>query len=177
MHSRGYPEAAALQRISESRLFAIALAFLILAIDQTSKWLVHQNLPLMSSHAYVYPYGGIGLFQNFFGIEFSISHATNRGAAWGILANYQTALLAFRIILVAGIMAYFWLSKRHPIWRIPLALVLAGAFGNILDAFFYGHVVDMLHFVFWGYDYPTFNVADSAIFTGIASLMLASWFE
>lgn len=170
-------QAAALQRISESRLFAIALALIILAIDQASKLLVHQSLPLMSSHAYVYPYGGIGIFQNFFGIEFSISHATNRGAAWGILANYQIALLAFRMVLVAGILTYFWRSEKHPSWRIPLALVLAGAFGNILDAFFYGHVVDMFHFVFWGYDYPTFNVADSAIFLGISSLILASWFE
>lgn len=170
-------EAAALQRISESRLFAIALALIVLVVDLASKWLVHQNLPLMNGHAYVYPYGGIGIFQNFLGIEFSISHATNRGAAWGILSNYQTALLAFRMVLVSGIMAYFWLSERHPSWRIPLALVLAGAVGNILDAFFYGHVVDMLHFVFWGYDYPTFNVADSAIFVGIAFLILSSWFE
>lgn len=174
---RSLPQAAALQRVSESRLFAFALALIILAIDQASKLLVHLSLPLMNSYAYVYPYGGIGIFQNFLGIEFSISHATNRGAAWGILADYQTALLCFRMLLVAGLMAYFWRSERHPIWRIPLALVIAGAFGNILDAFFYGHVIDMLHFVFWGYDYPTFNVADSVIFLGIASLMFASWFE
>lgn len=170
-------QATRLQAFSQSRLVAIAIAFVILMIDQVTKLLVHENLPVMNSHAYSYPYGGIGIFENFFGIEFSISHATNRGAAWGLLANYQTALLGARIALVGSLIVYFWSSNRHPAWRIPLALVIAGAFGNILDAFFYGHVIDMLHFNFWGYDYPTFNIADTSIFVGIASLMLASWFE
>lgn len=170
-------QAKALQNASQSRLWAIYIALAVLLIDQISKLLVHQALPVIGAYSTVYPYGGIGIFHNFLGIEFSISHATNRGAAWGILANYQWALLGVRMALVTGLAAYFWLSDRHPTWRIPLALVLAGAISNILDAFLYGHVVDMLHFVFWGYDYPVFNIADSSIFVGIASLAIASWLE
>ena len=49
-----------------------------------------------------------------------------------------------------------------------------GALCNILDYFFYGHVIDMLHFVFWGYDYPVFNVADSFICIGVFWLFFAS---
>ncbi len=158
-----------------SRGIALGIAFIVLLLDFWTKALVHAHLPVMNSSAY--PYGGIGIFSNFLGIEFSISHATNRGAAWGIFSSYQTLLLGVRIALVGGLFAYFWRSDRHPAWKIPVALVIAGATGNIIDSFFYGHVIDMLHFVFWGYDYPVFNLADSAIFVGIASLVISSWFE
>ena len=158
-----------------SRLWALGIALFILFVDSLSKWAVHHLLPPMSQFPPIYPYGGIAVFENFFGIEFSISHATNRGAAWGMFADYSSLLLAFRIALVLGLTAYVALSERMPERRIPLALVLAGAVGNIIDSFLYGHVVDMFHFVFWGYDYPVFNIADSAIFVGIALLLVLSW--
>jgi signal peptidase II len=111
------------------------------------------------------------------GIEFSIIHQINRGAAWGVLADFQFPLLILRIALVVALIAYLFFSKKHPTWRIPLTLVVAGALGNIIDYFFYGHVIDMFLFRFWGYDYPVFNVADSAIVIGIFWLFCASFFD
>lgn len=156
--------------------WAIVLIALILILDFTSKLWV-QSLPLMQYSAQTYPYGGIGVFKNFMGIEFSVTHATNKGAAWGILSEWQNYLLYLRITLVASLLIYLFAFNKHPKWEIPLALIVAGATGNILDYFVYGHVVDMFHFVFWGYDYPVFNVADAAIFLGVISLLIISFFE
>lgn len=143
----------------------ILIGLILLLIDQASKYYTQLHLPLMSVSSPWYPYGGIGIFENFFGIQFSISFATNKGAAWGAFAEYSSWLFALRLGLIAFLIAAYFRASR-PL-RFALALILAGAIGNVLDIFFYGHVVDMLHFVLWGYEYPVFNVADSAIFCGI----------
>lgn len=157
---------------------ALILGFIVLAIDLATKYLTHLFLPLgILENNTLFPYGGIAVFKNFFGIEFSIVHATNRGAAWGVMADFQHILLAVRIVLVLVLLAYLFFGKKHPEWRIPMSLIVAGALGNIIDYFIYGHVVDMFHFVLWGYNYPVFNVADSAIFIGIFWLIIASYFE
>lgn len=124
-----------------------------------------------------YPYGGIGVFKNFLGIEFSIAHQTNRGAAWGVLTDFQLPLLYLRMALIVTLMVYaLWInSNKH--WSVPLALIIAGAIGNVCDYFIYGHVIDMLHFILWGYDFPVFNIADSAIFIGISWILLISCFD
>lgn len=124
-----------------------------------------------------YPYGGVGVFKNFFGIEFSLSHQINHGAAWGVLADYQVPLLYLRIALISLLFFYALFLNKHPERNIPLALIIAGATGNVIDYFVYGHVVDMFHFVLWGYDFPVFNLADSAIFIGVAYLLGQSLME
>jgi signal peptidase II len=155
--------------------FALLVGLMVLGIDAFSKFWVHSNLPQSHLNPYAYPYGGIGIFKDFLGIEFSLTHATNRGAAWGTFADYHTLLLYVRLILVAGLIVYTFFFNTHPRWRLPLMLIIAGALGNILDFFIYDHVVDMFQFIFWGYHYPVFNIADSAIFIGIAWLFLLSW--
>lgn len=157
--------------------FLILIGLFILLLDQISKGLVHAYLPIMDSSLYWYPYGGIGVFKNFAGIEFSINYMTNTGAAWGVLGNYQTLLMILRIVLILGLFVYLFYYNSHSSWQIPLVLIIAGALGNVIDFFIYGHVVDMLHFVLWGYDFPVFNLADSSISIGIASLFLLSFFE
>lgn len=153
------------------------IGIFVFAIDAFTKYLTHTSLPVMSRQTLWYPYGGIGVFKDFMGIEFSITHQINHGAAWGVLSNYQLPLLYFRIALVVTLFLYALFFNKNRGWSIPLALIISGAAGNILDYFLYGHVVDMFHFVLWGYDFPVFNVADSAIFLGIASLIIASGFE
>lgn len=141
-----------------------------------TKFWVQEHLPLMADASYAYPYGGIGLFQNFFGIEGSIVHTTNSGAAWGFFSSFQVPLLYLRIALVVAIVVYLIVNRNKEPFLIPYALILAGAIGNILDFFFYGHVIDMMHFILFGWDYPVFNIADSAIFLGILLLLLSSFF-
>jgi signal peptidase II len=155
----------------------LLVGIIVLLFDQLAKGIVSANLPVIDSSLYWYPYGGLGVFQNFAGIEFSINHMTNTGAAWGVFGNYQFPLMVLRIALILGLTFYLFYLNRHSSWQLPLILIIAGASGNVLDFFIYGHVVDMFHFVFWGYDFPVFNLADSAISLGIASLFFLSWFE
>lgn len=143
-------------------------------LDIVSKYYTQALLPLASVSSPAYPFGGIGVFENFYGVQFSINHTINYGAAWGIFRDYPEALFAFRLIMVAGLLVYALFINKIPSRYIPLALIISGASGNILDHFLYGHVVDMFHFNFWGFDYAVFNVADSAICLGVVWLFLLS---
>jgi signal peptidase II len=151
----------------------LILAALVLIIDIASKYWTQATLPLMTQSLPWYPYGGVPVFKNFLGIEFSISHATNKGAAWGAFSDYSFFLLLMRLLLIAVLLLYYYRAERA--YRYALALIIAGALGNVLDIFFYGHVVDMFHFVLWGYQYPVFNVADSSIFCGVLLYIVLSW--
>lgn len=160
-------------RIRNSLLW-IGLA--VILADQAVKWWAYAFLPVIDSGLYLYPYGGIGIFHNWAGIEFSLNHMTNTGAAWGILGSYQIPLLTLRIALIIGLIIYLFYYKPPSKWQVPLMLIIAGAASNVFDYFIYGHVVDMFHFVLWGYDFPVFNLADSSITIGIAALFFFSWF-
>lgn len=165
------------QRVSVLVKFAFLIAFLVLATDILTKHLVHSHIPLMNHDLQWYPYGGVGVFENILGIEFSLVHATNKGAAWGMFADLQEYLLLFRMIFISGLLVYLLFYNKNKALIIPFILIVVGALGNILDYFIYGHVVDMLHFVLWGYNYPIFNIADSSIFLGICSVLCISLIE
>ena len=138
----------------------------------TERW-----IPLMGKDSWWYPYGGIGVFQDFFGIQFSIVHATNTGAAWSLLSEYQSYLVGLRIFLILALFVYMLIFNKNKAIVLPVTLIMAGALGNIMDYFVYGHVIDMIYFKFWGYSYPVFNVADSAVTIGIAWILLQSWWK
>lgn len=157
-----------------SRFLAAYVGIAILLADFLSKFFVQQFLPKMNHFFLWYPYGGIGVFKDFLGIEFTITHATNKGAAWGILSDWQQPLLYFRLFLIAFLFIYIVFFNKRRSWEIPFVMILAGAIANVVDYFLYGHVIDMLHFVFWGYSYPVFNIADASIFIGVAWLLISS---
>lgn len=144
----------------------------ILAIDVVSKWLTHSFLPIMQRHILPYPYGGLAIFQDFFGINFSINHQTNTGAAWGLFPNSHHILLYIRLGIIVILSIYLLLFNKNLRSQIPFSFIIAGALGNVLDSLFYGHVVDLFFFQFWGYDFPVFNCADSFIFLGVAWLSI-----
>ncbi|GAB4226846.1 MAG: hypothetical protein Tsb0021_03170 [Chlamydiales bacterium] len=154
---------------------SFVILFAILFLDTLTKAFVVQWIPEASSYAIWYPYNGIGMIKDFFGIQFSIVNIANTGAAWGSFPEYQEQLLYTRIGLIIGMFGYLYFYLKNPLGEIPLMMVIAGAIGNVIDTFLYGHVIDMLYFVFWGYHFPAFNVADSAICIGIFWLLFTSW--
>lgn len=151
-------------------------AFFIICSDFFLKAYVNQHIPLMNGFYPRYPYGGMGIFQNWHGIDFSINHVINKGAAWGILSSFQEYLIYFRVFAVIAMMGYVVFSKKTSAKITPFVLIIAGAIGNIIDFFVYGHVVDMFHFHFhlWNYTFPIFNLADCSIFFGVAWLFILS---
>jgi signal peptidase II len=116
---------------------------------------------------------------------FNIVHTENPGAAFGMLADsagwWRGAFLvgiSLAVMAVIGVM--LWRphsSGLHdtPLLRIGLALVFAGALGNVWDRLFGGTVTDFLQFFFGSYEFPAFNAADSAITIGAALLLIDLW--
>ncbi|MBS4167563.1 signal peptidase II [Parachlamydia sp. AcF125] len=154
---------------------ALWISILVLISDMTSKYCAFHYLPKPRFDTYRYPYGGVPVFQNFFGIQFSLNYVENRGAIGGIFADFQEYLLIFRILLIIFLFCYLLFYRYEKKLELPFALIIGGAIGNIVDYFLYGHVVDMFHFVLWGYDYPVFNLADSAICIGIGWIFIHSF--
>lgn len=102
---------------------------------------------------------------------FNLTLGFNTGAIFGSLQTMNPKLRSV-IFAVAAILAlvYFgsaFLSERTPkLERIALGMILGGAVGNGLDRLVHGHVIDFLDFVFGGWHYWTFNIADSFIVCG-----------
>jgi signal peptidase II len=155
----------------------VRVCLFLFAIDSALKSYTHQHIAPLEGSSFFYPYGGIAVFRNFFGVDFSLNYAKNTGAAWGAFGGFQKLLVCVRIAIVIGLFLYLVMKKISVARRWALSLIATGAIGNILDYFIYGHVVDVFYFVFWGYSFPVFNVADSIIFCGIVVLFLQSFLE
>jgi len=69
------------------------------------------------------------------------------------------------------------LGNRFTATTVALALILAGALGNLHDRILYGSVVDFIEVHIFNYHWPDFNVADSSVVTGACLLLIGSLFE
>jgi signal peptidase II len=107
-----------------------------------------------------------------------ITRMHNVGAAFSFLASASGWQRWFFIGLAAAVSAAIvvWLSRlqrgQHTLLAAGLSLVLGGALGNLIDRIRLGHVIDFIHFHWNEAYFPAFNVADSAITTGAAFLLL-----
>lgn len=107
---------------------------------------------------------------------FNLTLAFNRGAAFSLLSTgsgWQT-LFFLAIALVVSAVMLVWLFRLKSwewITALAIGLVLGGAWGNVVDRFRFGYVIDFLDIHLAGYHWPTFNVADSAITVGALLLM------
>ncbi|MCH9610049.1 MAG: Lipoprotein signal peptidase [Chlamydiales bacterium] len=147
-------------------LFFIFLFALFLAADIASKYYVLHEL---STTIFSHPRNaGIPVF-GFFGIDLFIGLTFNKGAAWGLFANFNTLLVAVRIAIAILLFVYMLKQRKY---ILPIVMILAGAVGNILDFFVYGYVIDFIHFKFWGHSFPLFNIADALISIGVLLLFI-----
>src|ERR1700739_524141 len=142
--------------------FLISLGIVIL--DRLAKLAVERKIPL---------HDGIQVIPRFF----RITHLENRGAAFGLFADSPSEwkigmLVLFSIIALVVVSTLLW-KNSHSISStgIGLSLILGGAIGNLWDRLSAGHVTDFLLFYKGRYQWPAFNVADSAIVIG-ASLLV-----
>ena len=105
---------------------------------------------------------------------FNLVLAFNRGAAFSSLADaqgWQTWLFAGFAVIAAVVVSYLILRNSSRIlFCAGLTLILGGAVGNLIDRLRFGHVVDFLDFHAFGWHWPAFNVADSAITIGVLLL-------
>ncbi|PCI60075.1 MAG: signal peptidase II [Gammaproteobacteria bacterium] len=152
--------------IKNSGLIWLWLTILVLVIDQISKQYVTNTMALYDSIA-VLPF-------------FSITYVHNLGAAFSFLADqggWQRWFFTL-IALTASIVFAVWLAKtpkENKQLSISLALLLAGAMGNLIDRALFGYVIDFLDFYVGSYHWPAFNIADSSIFIGAIFMVLDSF--
>ena len=132
-------------------LYALVLA--LVALDQAVKYLVRAHIPLGESIPFL-PH------------ILDLTYVQNTGAAFSIFREH-TWLLAL-LSLIVSILLYVALARkwitRHPLGRTCLAMVLAGAVGNLIDRARLQFVTDMFQTTF--IDFPVFNVADICIVVG-----------
>jgi signal peptidase II len=113
-----------------------------------------------------------------------LSHWTNEGAAFSLFANTASphtvrwALIVFSL-LASLVVLWFLVRLGCSITRttFSLALILAGALGNVHDRIAYGSVVDFIEVHIFRYHWPDFNIADSAVVTGACLLLLDSFLQ
>ena len=112
-----------------------------------------------------------------------ITHWTNEGAAFSLVADSASpnvvrwALICFSLLAALVVLIVMVrIGNRFTLTTIALALVLAGALGNVHDRIAYGSVVDFIEVHIFAYHWPDFNVADSSIVIGACLLMLDALF-
>ncbi len=146
------------------RKYHFLIALLVLALDRLTKWVIAHRLSLHDS---------IQVIPGFF----RIVHAENPGAAFGIFADSPAPwkiamLILFSVIALLIVSALLWKnSHRLTTTGVGLSLILGGAIGNLWDRIVSRHVVDFLLFYIGRYQWPAFNVADSAIVVGAGLLV------
>ncbi|MGI8611064.1 MAG: signal peptidase II, partial [Sphingomicrobium sp.] len=144
-----------------------AIALVVFALDQLSKWLMIGPLKLESV-------GQIVLLP-----IFDLSWTENYGISLGLL-NAETEVGRWLLVALTGAIAIgvaFWIGREKQRGdQIALGMVLGGALGNILDRARFGYVVDFadLHFGTFR-PFLVFNVADAAISIGVVILLLRAF--
>ena len=126
----------------------------VLLIDQGTKYLTDLYLSPLGSTKVLIP--GV--------LQFTSGH--NKGAAWGMMQGKRFFFIGLTVIVC--LLLIFYLIKRRKelrvMPRVILALIIAGALGNLIDRIALGYVRDMIYFVL--INSPIFNVADSALTIG-----------
>ncbi len=147
------------------RKYHLVIALLVVLVDRATKWIVARDIPLYESKK---------LISGFF----YLTHVENRGAAFSLFAQSPSAwkigmLVMFSIVALVIVAALLWRSSHTMTTTgIGLALILGGALGNLWDRVLSGRVVDFLLFYIGSYQWPAFNVADSAIVVGAGLLAI-----
>ncbi len=149
----------------QGRLPYFLLVAVTLILDRWTKALIQSRFELNES---------ANLVDGFF----NITYVRNTGVAFGIFSSIsspaKSALLSvFTAIAAIVVVVYSVRSPvRNRLLQAAYGLILGGALGNLYDRLAYGYVVDFLEFYVRSYHWPSFNVADSAISTGVVLLAI-----
>jgi signal peptidase II len=150
---------------NRAHLVHFSIALIVVLLDRWTKHLAATRIALYS-HIQVIP----GFFR--------ITHTENTGAAFSLFADspahWKTAMLiAFSLVAMVIVTVLLWRQSRAlTVTAVALSLILGGATGNLWDRVARGRVVDFLLVYVKQYQWPVFNLADSAIVIGATLLVL-----
>ena len=142
----------------------LLIALIVLGLDQATKALVVDRLPLGASWA---PLPDLAYI-------FQFTHTTNTGMAFGLFQGGSTILTIAALATVTLLLGYARrVGTAQPVLLVALGLILGGALGNLTDRLTRGSVVDFIDVgPFW-----IFNLADSGVVVGGILLALSMWFQ
>jgi signal peptidase II len=155
---------------NSARIFYLLIAVVVVLLDRWTKHLVAQRIRLYA-HIQVIP----GFFR--------LTHTENTGAAFSLFADspahWKTGMLIAFSLIALGVVTILLLRNHHAqvVTGIGLSLIMGGAVGNLWDRLTSGRVVDFLLFYVKRYQWPVFNLADSAIVMGAGLLILEILFH
>jgi len=146
------------------RLAGAGVALLVLVLDQLSKaWL----LGVLAANP-----GGIEVTS-----FFNLVMVWNSGVSFGLFGEDSESrrwlLIAVTLTITATLVIWLW-RRPAPLVALALGAVIGGAVGNVIDRLRFGAVADFLDFHAFGWHWPAFNVADSAIVAGVALMLVDS---
>jgi signal peptidase II len=149
------------------RLIWLWLTLAAIALDQLSKHAIERHLPMSG----IYPLLPV--------LEFTRLH--NPGAAFSFLAGasgwqrwFFTALAC--VVSAALVVWLARLERRANLVGAAIALIIAGALGNVIDRMRFGYVIDFIQVHWHNAYFPAFNVADYSITIGAALLLIDAFF-
>lgn len=142
----------------------IFLILSIIALDQVTKLAI-----LGRDVVDIYPEMEITSFLNLVLVQ-------NKGISFGLFSRYEVGWLISILTIGIVVALFIWMRKlERAILALPFSLIIGGAIGNLIDRLNYGFVVDFIDFHFFGWHWPAFNIADSAITVGVIFLLIASF--
>lgn len=155
--------------MSKKQIFiGLAIAIIITILDLASKKFVFDFLDSLNLER---PEIVVTSF-------FSLVQVWNKGISFGMMNNLtygKYIILAVNLSII--LVLFVWLYKNKITYiSVALGLIIGGAFGNIIDRIINHAVADFLDFHIAGYHWPAFNLADSAVFIGVALLLLENFF-
>lgn len=119
----------------------------------------------------------IGESFNLIGEVVKITHVENPGIAFGIRVSNGSIFTALSILASIGVLIYLFTHWDEGMnVKGSLALILGGAFGNLLDRIVYKQVTDFIDVGIGNLRWPVFNVADSAVVIGMFILIYTTFF-
>ena len=145
----------------------LALSAVLIVVDQWTKWLALTHLQFATPVPFIDGFWNWMLVYNY-------------GAAFSFLADaggWQKWIFAGLAVVISAVMTLWLRVTPRGDWRtaLPLALVISGALGNLVDRVRLGKVVDFIDWYAGTYHWPAFNVADACIVGGAIGLVVFSF--
>ncbi len=160
-------------------LIYISIILAIILADQVTKdyllYLITGTVPVSGAAFEIVPvpYLMFHVFD-FFNIVFT----WNPGTSFSLFRTLGEAAPFILVTLtgfIIGFIGYYMFTRAPKHERVPLALILGGAIGNLIDRIRFGAVIDFLDFHVGDIHWPAFNVADICICVGVG-LYILNWF-
>jgi len=142
------------------------IAVVVLVVDQVSKWWIVEVVMRPPRIIEVTPF-------------FNLVMGWNRGVSFGFFSDapeWTAWLLPLVALVIVGVLLVWLARSDRRLIGVAIGLIVGGAVGNLVDRARYGAVADFLDVHAWGYHWPAFNAADSAITVGAVALVLDSLF-